>query len=560
MFKTGTRRFLFIRKFGSGLESVAQLVEDVDTGENIIRKATSERLRPNRVSTESLAEFRPKKPREVRILEVIRKTFRAPDPELPYYLVECYGHEYIKSTDTDDLGRPKYHSISYWKLCNGSSVRSRWLTGDFVPPVVAVARMVRQVFSTLHYLYTAGEHPIYHDDVHFGNIWIHWRENEVLPDFYLGDFGNAGFADSKYEDLYLENKALIGRPVDDLHKFVRNLDLLLDIMGSRRGYGDPGLKALRRLAQDIDRLIFQLKDAPATHPPPDLGPFIDWAQDIEDIFSQGGNADETLSDTYIKWITDERDMALNVERERALVVHATKEEALRPRCLKALAEGFDSVPVAIHGPWHLVRVDWVVAEEGGVTHHRPNGHRFVEDLSTTGRGPDQVEPGFLETDSSAGSIDDASFNFTSTVDSASPPDSSSNAQEAASPSFSWTEGDDASLQAEPSRRLSKKKKKSSNKKKGSSKGNPHSAQTVVVDPAREDLLDRLEEKLRLWHALLHGPKCGCPEEVFSADIEAALRSEKVRSATKGLKQVRLKPVHPYERARHRRGVLTYRRS
>ncbi|KAK3311098.1 uncharacterized protein B0T15DRAFT_548334 [Chaetomium strumarium] len=583
MFRMGSRRFLFIRNFGQGIESVAQLVEDVDTGEALIRKVSAERLRPNRVSAKALAGFRPKKPREIRILELIKGTFRAADPGFPCYIVECLGHEFIKSTDTDRLGRPKYHSVSYWKLCNGSSVRSRWLEGDFVPPIIAVARMIRQVFSTLHYLYTGGARPIYHDDLHFGNIWIHWRADQLLPDFYLGDFGNAGVADPQCQDLYLDTEAYVARPVDDLDKFSRSLALLLDIMGSRRGYGDPGVKALRRLAYDIDSVIVHLKDAPPRQPPPDLRPFIDWARDIEASFCEGGDVDETLSDAYIKWITEERDTALSVERERALVVHATKEEALRSRCGKALADGFESVPVAIHGPWHLVRIECVLAEEDdGRTHHRPNGHRLVEDMSTTERAPGQVEPRFLETDSSAGSIDDASANLasTTTTHSASRPDSPDDAQEeAASPAFSWTEGDDAGgLYAEPCRRYSwvsgdedasyltssahnpggiagvedydydhnlfhdrckayleldklakaaeEKRQLSKTKKPPSKKKKKKNAPPTA--PTTEDFVERFEERLRLWHALLHGSKCACPEEVWTAGIEAALRNEKIR--------------------------------
>jgi tmRNA-binding protein len=609
MFKSGSRRFLFVRNFGAGIESVAQLVEDVDTGENLIRKVSAERLRPNRFTAQSLAGWRPKKPREVRILELIKGTFRAPDTEFPCRIVQCYGHEYFKSADTDRLGRPKYHSVSYWKLCNGSSVREQWLRGEFVPPVTAAARMIRQVFSTLHYIYTAGEHPIYHDDLHFGNIWIHWRADQLLPDFYLGDFGNAGVAepDPKYEDLYLEANAYVARPVDDLDKFVRNLALLLDVMGGRRGYGDPGHKALRRLAYEIDSVIVRFKDAAPRQPPPDLRPFIDWALDIEESFREGAEADETLSDAYIKWITDERDAALSVERERALVVHTTKEEALRSRCRKALASGFESVPVAIHGPWHLVKVEWVLAEEEDTTHHRPNAHRLVEELSKTERVRGQIEPGFLVTDNSpAGVIDDASLNLASTADSASPPDSSNDAQEEApSPTFSWTEGDDAGLQAEPSRRLSYvlgdeifatylsspqaqynnldnaeaedsdlfhdrckayleldrlAKAAEATRSSKTKRKNASTVPTVVVHPPEEELLERFDERLRLWHALLHEPKCACPEEVWTAGIEATLRSEKVRGATRrGLKHVRVKPVSPFNRMRHRGGVLTYRR-
>ena len=157
MFRSGERRFLFICNFGAGIESVAQLVEDVDSGGNLIRKVTARRLLKDPGTGE---DWQLEKPREIKILDIIKDTFKAPEPGLSFNIVECYGHEYFKSRDHDEAGLVKYHSVSYWKLCNGRSLYKRWLTGDILPPVVAVARMVRQVLGTLHHLYTAGEKPI----------------------------------------------------------------------------------------------------------------------------------------------------------------------------------------------------------------------------------------------------------------------------------------------------------------------------------------------------------------------------------------------------------------
>ncbi|KAK4099399.1 hypothetical protein N658DRAFT_429876, partial [Parathielavia hyrcaniae] len=194
MFTAGNHRLLFVRNYGSGSQCQAQLVHDIDTGNNLIRKVTTHRLVPT--TDDTVPNWRPKSPREVRILHTIRQTFNPPEPGFNPYLPQCYGHEYIKSTATDQQGRPKYHSVSYWKLYNGGSLRSRWLQdGKVLPPSVAVARMARQVLSTLHYLYTAGPQPIYHEDTHFGNIWAHWTPDQNLPDFYLGDLADAGHAD-----------------------------------------------------------------------------------------------------------------------------------------------------------------------------------------------------------------------------------------------------------------------------------------------------------------------------------------------------------------------------
>lgn len=148
VFESANRRFLFIRKFGAGAESVAQLVKDMDSGDNLIRKVGANRL-VRKLTSDSNRQ--PKKPREFVMLDAIRDTFN-PSSKFPRYLVDYHHHEYIKSNDTDASGNPKYHSVSYWNLCNGRAVRTQFLTGHVHPPITAVARMVRQVLGTLQYL------------------------------------------------------------------------------------------------------------------------------------------------------------------------------------------------------------------------------------------------------------------------------------------------------------------------------------------------------------------------------------------------------------------------
>jgi hypothetical protein len=375
MFRAGNRRLVFIRNYGAGTQSQAQLVHDVDTSENMVRKVTAHRL----VSPEgqdSSPNWRPKPPREVRILRTIKKSFQPPEPGRKPYLAECYGHEYIRTNSVDDRGRRKYHSASYWKLYNGQSIRERWLSGDVLPPSVAVARMIRQFLVTLHYLYTGGLKPIYHEDTHFGNIWAHWQTNnddDSLPDFYLGDFADASQDGSKYATLSLQEKVLIGRPVNDLEQFVRNLDLLLDIIGQKRGYGDGRLALLRQLAKGIWDVVGGWKRAADTDAPPDLRHVIGWAEWLEKDFDQGGQLDETRTDVYKTYVTEERRLAREVEGERGLVVVGDSvKHALRPSC----RDGLRAVPMAVHGPWQLVWADTLIpVEGGGVTHHRPNGAR-----------------------------------------------------------------------------------------------------------------------------------------------------------------------------------------
>ncbi|KAL2024226.1 hypothetical protein VTK56DRAFT_9382 [Thermocarpiscus australiensis] len=369
MFKAGERRLLFVRNFGTGTESVAQVVKDLNSGTNLIRKVGTSRLLQKHSYDK---KWRPQKPHEIQILNTIRETFKDPEEDLPYYIAECYGHEYIKSKDKGIEGQPKYSSVSYWKLYNGGSVYTRYLakvTGNN-PPVVILARMIRQILSTLHYLYTAGEQPIFHGDFHLGNVWAHWSPASHLPDFYLGDFSQAGFEAPKGGFEKTTDTAIQDRPIDDLHRLTNNLDVLLDkALGARQ---DTRASLLREVNNYIKDVVNAWRDrAVKTTNPPDLRRLIEEARRVEDICNEGGMWDETRSDDYISFVSRERREAYMVEHERSFVVRATKSEALCPHD----PESTLPVPVAlaIHGPWYLVRLSWVPAEGDDVTHHRPNG-------------------------------------------------------------------------------------------------------------------------------------------------------------------------------------------
>lgn len=635
MFKSGHRRFLFVCNFGRGVDSMAQLVEDVDSGEDLIRKVATRRL--VQAHDDAEGDWQPKIPREISILNAIQN-FKAPETDFPVHIVKCYGHEYIKSTNEDGARGDKYHSVSYWQLCNGRSIRTRWLAEGILPPTVAVARMIYQVLSTLHYLYTAGPQPVYHEDCHFGNIWAHWTADKLLPDFYLGDFADARFADS--EHITTSCAAGIGLPVKDLHKFWLNMELLTSMMAARRGYQEPGVKALRMLSEGIFKVVMHHKDAEDLDPPPDLKALIYWAQEIQTVFGEGGASDETKSKTYAKFITRERMHALKVDRERGLVVFASKEDALRPGRVPGLVH----VPMAIHGPWQLVRADpdgnWVPAEGEAVMHHRPNEESipYGDDLSCTVKQSGLLNPApYFELNTGN---DDASGpshplfsdpfdlqHLIKDLDADADPDDTKKAP----PAFFWTPGDKATLRvvrpelvieecpsltssstrswvgqrgyyrgnrseldnmggiyfsekksfsewlaltdnkesnlffsqrafvarakrnraasvqpnqapAVPSfsadhlaipqgdRRMGRPKRPT-----GKAKSLPKTPRHEVVVPTIS-VLQPLENTSQVWHNLLHGKDCKCPEETWRDDMELMLRQERMRKGRVGVKK------------------------
>ncbi|KAH6854669.1 hypothetical protein B0I37DRAFT_422372 [Chaetomium sp. MPI-CAGE-AT-0009] len=322
IFEADGRRFLFIRNIGGGFKSVVQLVKDVETGKNIVRKAD------------------------------IDGKLHHQDPE----------------------GGTKYHSVSYWKLCNGGSVRE-WRRRPAIDgrrihaPTSIFARMIRQVLSAFQWMYTAGPDPLYHLDVHAGNIWINWPRDTGLPDFYLGDFGSARFAHDA-PDICAIAKMKAPEPVDDLNELYDIFYTILVIDREHLGHGDPDLlDELRQLCGGIAMAARLWESAGNKAPPPDLRPLIRQAKNLEDKYGKGGEADETRSSEYMKFITESCRMAFVTEDEQALVVVAANIEDAQHPTVMGMSAGMHE---QIHGPWRLVTVDGYWDKGGPVTHHRPN--------------------------------------------------------------------------------------------------------------------------------------------------------------------------------------------
>ena len=303
---------------------------------------------------------------------------------IPRYIVDCYGHEYIKSKHVSAKGRSLYHSVSYWKLCYGKNLSNLWQRPEAASPIpISIfVRMIRQVLSTFQWLYTAGDQPLYHGDVHTGNIWLDWSKDAMLPDFYLGDFGHAHFADDK--DKAFLRSWMAPAPVADLCQFHDNVYFIVNDQSDCEEHLCQGQRALRQLCDAMSKVIELWKSTGGNTAPPDLRPLIRFAQNLEDRFGKGGADDETESEQYVEFMVKERRLALQTEEDGPLVVMtANIEEALNPTVTNTA--GFE-IRESIHGPWILVTEDGNLAEGEPVTHHRPNASNYEpnkEHLSNT---------------------------------------------------------------------------------------------------------------------------------------------------------------------------------
>ncbi|KAK4117132.1 hypothetical protein N656DRAFT_12586 [Canariomyces notabilis] len=211
----GGKEYLYFRDFEDRLDYVAHLVRDLDprSGEVLVRKV-HHRL----PSQQEPAEFR-----AMDAITALKE--HNPKPEFPTYIAKWYPHrgEPVRAHKTS-FGWPReYFALSYWKPYNGALLPKRW--ADFrnpnvpIPPIAAVARMMRQVLSIIHYLYTAAPQPLYHDALNMQNIWAHWEADSELPDFYLGDFGDARFANE-------------WSPPSGSLKAIRPMSLRISVLGS----------------------------------------------------------------------------------------------------------------------------------------------------------------------------------------------------------------------------------------------------------------------------------------------------------------------------------------
>ncbi|KAM7195891.1 hypothetical protein V8F20_007256, partial [Naviculisporaceae sp. PSN 640] len=198
---------MFVKHFGQGAESAAQLVKNAHTGEVLVRKVVMALYRraPDLLNT----PFHPKPPREIEILDRIHSW-----PEvrgITHYLSQCYSHEYQKAkVSSEAQAGTLYRHVGLWKMCNGGAViRNDELNAagtlgirmtDSIP-MAAIGRCIWQVMSSFHFLGHGNPEgiPVQHRDAHPGNIFMHWNTGPVdldnpsalLPDFILGDFGEA---------------------------------------------------------------------------------------------------------------------------------------------------------------------------------------------------------------------------------------------------------------------------------------------------------------------------------------------------------------------------------
>ncbi|KAL2132111.1 hypothetical protein VTI74DRAFT_4200 [Chaetomium olivicolor] len=279
--------YIFLRNLAGGAQSNVQLVANVLTHEVVVRKVSKTKFPVD--NNNNLIALAPD--REAEILTLLNSLFHNPTHPLPSIhprWTTCLSHEDLLTMSLGPRPRPVCARISYWKLCNGGSLADWarfWSEGSgplppaFLPrhapfPVCVVARAIAQVCETLHFMYNAGPDPVYHCDLHLGNVFVHFEDGEggmlPLPEFYLGDFGWARTAVEARADGEVMYGARVGvlEQCDALHPGAEHFS-------APPGTAPPGQRRrwdVARFKDALDSLVRLAVPAKGWLTPPDETP------------------------------------------------------------------------------------------------------------------------------------------------------------------------------------------------------------------------------------------------------------------------------------------------
>ncbi|KAK4463649.1 hypothetical protein QBC42DRAFT_323755 [Cladorrhinum samala] len=314
------RHYEFIKVLGYGAQDMAFLCQEKDPagghrhGRLIVAKCSVTPLMSHHVLGDDGKE---KVRRDLAVLEMLHKRRESSPPKrsMPCFFIECLGSEALpvevgrnRGNDQKEEGDSSntssgeslveitraFYLVSYWPVYNGGSIEV-WnpTRGDngYHPPLYLVARMVSQVFGTLHWMYNSGKRPIAHRDLHLGNVfmhfpgWDHHTKAPYPPNFYVADFERAGEFRSHGE----AKETYKTGPWSDFDVFLGDFRILIDAY-EKGPFGDykkpqyPPKNYVWRQLHAIEEAIDQARkkaQVPEANTAPDLQPIVQLAQALE---------------------------------------------------------------------------------------------------------------------------------------------------------------------------------------------------------------------------------------------------------------------------------------
>ena len=161
---------LYVKPLGHGVQGSATLVWSVETGRYLVYK---------KAAVDDLYHQNPDDPEDS---PEVRNWL--PHPRIPELV------QYKLCPQSLNYGRSSMIIVS--EYCNGGDL-SRYFQefSCHSPEQFPEVLLWRLLSQLLHALDNLHRRSIIHQDILPCNVFINWREDQRLPDFYLGDFGQA---------------------------------------------------------------------------------------------------------------------------------------------------------------------------------------------------------------------------------------------------------------------------------------------------------------------------------------------------------------------------------
>ncbi|KAK4097618.1 hypothetical protein N658DRAFT_510230 [Parathielavia hyrcaniae] len=174
---------LLARPLGSGQSCTTQLVHSYSTGALVVRKTLRHPARRGGILDRAVHEF----DRDVSMARLLLAGAAAA------------GHTLRIPRLLSAASTPRGGRVSHWDLCNGGTLWAfldRCRQSSAVLPQGLALHLLQQILETLDFMYTGMEStgsggPVYHRDLHPGNIMLHFPSGRPLPEAWLIDFGRA---------------------------------------------------------------------------------------------------------------------------------------------------------------------------------------------------------------------------------------------------------------------------------------------------------------------------------------------------------------------------------
>lgn len=182
VFTNGEDQYLFIKIVGSGADASAQLALHVQTGELIVRKVGRRLLNLEQVQQED--------PERILFSLQAQAQQRGVQPNVSY----LQSANELPTPQRQEGKESLYHRVKYFNFYNGGTLEMFWReceTRDLSPPPSLILTMVQDISQALDFMYSMKPTFVIHGDLHWGNVLLHWNENNSPARFFLGDFGRS---------------------------------------------------------------------------------------------------------------------------------------------------------------------------------------------------------------------------------------------------------------------------------------------------------------------------------------------------------------------------------